>query len=504
MEIFDERDDAVAEDEASSIRLKPCILELIRTEYCVPSLILLVDKISIVPVETPQGPKEAFKLWLSDGEKRIQAILRAEMHRLVVTHYVREGSFVRLEKYQLRKSRRLNGDGYVVHLAIADFYFVGQRPDGVEGEGEGEIASWELETRHERPKRKREAETSVEPAMHKFSETASEAHSEDAVPGVALKRKRTNSNSIQTEDIQHQYPVQYPVENERANDLHLSNVHSSTSSGRSSALQETTSNGKATSGGSSNITPSSYPSKPPPPSLSSSTTNFPADEKLENEKEKENAKENKENERNTSSPSIIPTTSTHLIKHPPPPPPPPSIQPPSQPRASPLAPSTCPRSSKIYTLSSLLTHVPYRQNYKLSVVAIIDWVSPHLIKRPNMDLKRDIRIVDPTTTRRVLLSVYADPEHFTPAVGTVALFRHLRNHKWEGASLNAYKSDCEGKSWFVPLVPLVPISQGSTEQVDADASVKGLDAQYIRDMRAWYAAYEVQRAIEKVVDEEGG
>ena len=43
-----------------------------------------------------------------------------------------------------------------------------------------------------------------------------------------------------------------------------------------------------------------------------------------------------------------------------------------------------------------------------------------------------------------------EPKHFTPAVGTVALFRSVTSHEWDGGSLNAYPKLCEGKDWFVP------------------------------------------------------
>jgi len=67
-----------------------------------------------------------------------------------------------------------------------------------------------------------------------------------------------------------------------------------------------------------------------------------------------------------------------------------------------------------------------------------------------MKLKRDLRIVDPSSDKAVLLSVFDDPLHFTPAVGTVALFRNLRMHEWDGGSLNAYEKYCAGYEWFVP------------------------------------------------------
>ena len=53
--------------------LKPVIKELVRTEVHPPFLELLVDKILIVSnVKAKGGNTEAFRIWLSDGEKSIQ------------------------------------------------------------------------------------------------------------------------------------------------------------------------------------------------------------------------------------------------------------------------------------------------------------------------------------------------------------------------------------------------------------------------------------------------
>lgn len=91
-----------------------------------------------------------------------------------------------------------------------------------------------------------------------------------------------------------------------------------------------------------------------------------------------------------------------------------------------------------------------RRNQSGDYLAVVSWVDDKTIKRPTMRLKRDLRIVDPSTDKAVLLSVFDDPVNFTPAVGTVALFRNLRMHEWDGGSLNAYEKYCAGYEWFVP------------------------------------------------------
>ena len=56
--------------------LKPLIKELVRTQVCFPNLKLLVDKVTIVVLqehETAAG-NEAYRLFLTDGEKTIQGV----------------------------------------------------------------------------------------------------------------------------------------------------------------------------------------------------------------------------------------------------------------------------------------------------------------------------------------------------------------------------------------------------------------------------------------------
>jgi len=84
------------------------------------------------------------------------------------------------------------------------------------------------------------------------------------------------------------------------------------------------------------------------------------------------------------------------------------------------------------------------------VFVVIHSVGDSVIKRLRMPPKRDIRIVDPSTDKRVLLSVFVEPENFIPVVGTIALIRSVSTHEFEGGMLNIYPNHCEGKAWFLP------------------------------------------------------
>lgn len=68
--------DLVAPAKVPSITLKPIIKELVRTQVCFPNLKLLIDKVSIVvlPKHEHASGNEAYRLFLTDGEKTIQGM----------------------------------------------------------------------------------------------------------------------------------------------------------------------------------------------------------------------------------------------------------------------------------------------------------------------------------------------------------------------------------------------------------------------------------------------
>ncbi|KAL9025470.1 MAG: hypothetical protein Q9196_005712 [Gyalolechia fulgens] len=100
-----------------------------------------------------------------------------------------------------------------------------------------------------------------------------------------------------------------------------------------------------------------------------------------------------------------------------------------------------------------LTGVNKRRNTHHDVLALIISVSTGVVTRPGMPQKRDLRIMDISTIKKVSLSVFTNAESFHPEPGTVALFKHLTSHDFDGGSLNAYPKDCDGKEWFIPDPP---------------------------------------------------
>lgn len=113
------------------------------------------------------------------------------------------------------------------------------------------------------------------------------------------------------------------------------------------------------------------------------------------------------------------------------------------------APLPIKRPLQLRTLESL-TGQHATRNKVYDVFAVICSVEASVIKPVSMPPKRDLRIMDRSTDKKVLVSVFVDPAHFQPPVGTVALFRSLTTHEWDRGMLNVYPQQCGGKAWFVP------------------------------------------------------
>ncbi|KAL8964540.1 MAG: hypothetical protein Q9183_004382 [Haloplaca sp. 2 TL-2023] len=94
-----------------------------------------------------------------------------------------------------------------------------------------------------------------------------------------------------------------------------------------------------------------------------------------------------------------------------------------------------------------------RRSTRHDILALIVSVSPDVIRRKSMPPKRDLRIMDISTIKKVSLSVFFDAENFYPQPGSVVLFKNLTAHEYDGGSLNAFPKDCQGKEWFVPDPP---------------------------------------------------
>ncbi|KAK1954680.1 hypothetical protein LY78DRAFT_648837 [Colletotrichum sublineola] len=109
---------------------KPLVVDLLRTRYCIPGSIFLVENIEALPI--PHSSRwRAVRLMLGDGELCIQALLRGEMHRFLHSGAVRVGCYVRLGDFAIRfqqitgDAHRSGGTRQLVYLVVRDLVTVG-------------------------------------------------------------------------------------------------------------------------------------------------------------------------------------------------------------------------------------------------------------------------------------------------------------------------------------------------------------------------------------------
>ena len=103
-----------------------------------------------------------------------------------------------------------------------------------------------------------------------------------------------------------------------------------------------------------------------------------------------------------------------------------------------------------------LTGTKASRNKIRDVCAVVYSVDPKIVKRKGMPDIRQLRLMDLSTKKKVLFSTFIDSTYFMPSPGTVALFRSVTTHEWDGGSLNAYHRDCGGRNWFIPEPVGVP------------------------------------------------
>ncbi|TLD10722.1 hypothetical protein PgNI_05789 [Pyricularia grisea] len=106
---------------------------------------------------------------------------------------------------------------------------------------------------------------------------------------------------------------------------------------------------------------------------------------------------------------------------------------------------------KLTTLKTIPL-LPYKQNWMVNVLAIVSELSdvePSPLP-PYTGKQRTARLADPSTGKRVLLTVFLDPEDFAPKVGSAVILLGVKNHRFDGGSLKKYASDRprDGGSWW--------------------------------------------------------
>ncbi|KUI58913.1 hypothetical protein VP1G_06171 [Cytospora mali] len=123
----------VAADLSQPFTPRPLISEILRTRYCIPGSVFLVENTDAnIPISKRY---RTVRLLLGDGELCVQALLRTEMHRFVDNGQVFAGCYVRLNRFeiesiQLRPDQQGDDDGSegpaeMLFLVVQDMATVG-------------------------------------------------------------------------------------------------------------------------------------------------------------------------------------------------------------------------------------------------------------------------------------------------------------------------------------------------------------------------------------------
>lgn len=327
--------------------LVPLIADILRTRYCVPGSIFLVEGIDSAPV-SKSGRWRAVQLLLGDGELCIQALLSGPLQRFVETAEVSVGCYVRVEMFAIRRATLGDNEQTqrdMVYLAVEDLVPIGWN--------DAYRARWQARTGQQ----------------HK------ELAAEDDVDSEEMSLKDATEDLVSAQATAVPEPLKQGVKaDEDADEAVLEDAFD--------VFEAMT-----------------FPLKP--------SKRLP--------EKKPPAKSN------TSQPIALPRD-WH----------------------DPQAPL------KLTTLRSI-PNLPYAQNWSCNVLAIVTSLSPVESSYLSPYRQRTARIADPSTSKKVHLTVFLEPEKFEPQVGNAVLLVGVKNHRFDGGSLKKYASDADkngGPDWW--------------------------------------------------------
>ncbi|KAJ1337880.1 hypothetical protein MN608_00736 [Microdochium nivale] len=435
----------------SPLHPRPLIRELLRTRYAAPGAVLLVEAVDAAHTSAT-GRWRAVRLLLGDGELCVQALLAAELHGYVDTGEIAVGTYLRLDEFKLEhrtlpsanggsgsgrdggklKNGKERASKRMVCLIIDNMVPIGWNSTLIsmaerwarDKEASGlSITPRSIDAAAERDDAQL-AEYQVEPpkasiALPATAATARDAqapHEKDGTTTVQGPREVGDGDGslvprllpADDEALEAIAAAGYGREEwgeynnaDSDDDFEVMPVSQTRSTQQQSReVTRPTSADKPNASLASSIPPAPPPPAPPPPLRTLNSDN---------------------NRNNSNTNSRQPTAPTHTY--------PPSTATPKPP-------------IKLTPLKSIPS-LPYKQNWSVNVVAVISAVSdlepsylPGLYAH-----QRQARLADPSTPKHVLLTVFLDPEEFSPAVGSVVLLLGVKNHMFDGGSLKKYASD---------------------------------------------------------------
>ncbi|PHH92948.1 hypothetical protein CDD83_3106 [Cordyceps sp. RAO-2017] len=372
--------------------LAPVIEDLIRTRFCVPGSVFLVEGIDTAPV-TDSGRWQAIRILLGDGELCIEALLEGALHRFVQTGEVTVGCYVRLQQFEIRwrdapedTDSESDGGGdadKMAFLVLRDLVTIG----------------WNATVR----------------ALH-ASEAAATANSPlpeeqrealgDALEAVAVAVRKTEARLEAKREpgrVPEPGPQPQPQPARTAPDV-------------SKALDAIKGQDAEADDVFESFEALTFPGKKR--RVGRDPRSLPAPQDM------------------TTTATTTTTTTTATGKAP-------------LPIALPKDWHDPQMPLKLTILRSI-PHLPYAQNWSCNVLAIVASLSEVEPSQLPPYKQRTARIADPSTAKQVHLTVFLDPDEFAPKVGSAVLLTGVKNHRFDGGSLKKYASDGRrgGARWW--------------------------------------------------------
>ncbi|KAI1029251.1 hypothetical protein LB505_006245 [Fusarium chuoi] len=411
--------------------LKPLVSEILRTKYCVPGSIFLVEGVDRISVSR-SGRWQAIRLILGDGEVCIQAILAPDMHRFVTTGDIALGAYVRCEKFDVKWKDI--GEGSMVMLLVRDLITVG----------------WNETYR----------------ALQKKDEPLLQQ-----IPAPALQAKSAPQSKPAPEPEPEVKPapnqLELPKEPPKPvfeDYMEFDDVDEAAAEEAFEAFERLMDANRPKT-----------PQKPPPLRKIESPRKFEALPKPQTPTkgtlwrkprtpQKVETLQKPRTPQKTG-PSLKPQTpqKVEASRKPQTPQKTEVLQRPQTPQRTAIVQDTptshqavaLPRDwhdpqtpLKLTTLRQI-PHLPYAQNWSCNVLAIVSYLSDIEPSSIPPYRQRSARLADPSTSKQVNLTVFLDPEAFTPRVGSAVLLVGVKNHRFDGGSLKKYESDRKnGRWWF--------------------------------------------------------
>ena len=383
-------------------------------------MVLRIDK--VVTQETPASSDQPGvisslkRYYVTDGRLYIQALLKPS---LAASYDLKAGDLVEVRDFEIRKAKRLNGDGKVIYLGIQELEILDRDTNKESDEAGGFIRTDDTDIAATASSRKRRKLKHDRVTFADLPGENKEIFTMMEHPGETKKKytsHRTQSYELEETDSDDGFESQ---------DVDIDAVEQ---------RRQTLQNIKAL--------------ESPRVHINDYETSNEAFESEADPGERDPASTTPTKPNGHSSLNITIPNNTKS-----------QAMPPTHPRDCPPA-----LTPPYHTLASLLDPTLPSKNYPLSTLAIITYISPTLLCRPHSPFppKRHIKLLDPSlaalsTTRYdsfsdshqtvsrypqgITLAVYCDAAKFLPKQGTIALFRGIVMQKFGGeVILNAYAS----------------------------------------------------------------